>query len=63
VALRGAGVRIDGAEAMYAELGGDARTQELNHVVTQFTALRKEDIRDLARHARWQVHLSQAVYG
>ena len=62
-ALRGAGVRIDSAEAMYSELGGDARAQELNHVVTQFTALRKEDIRDLAVTPAGRCIFPEAVYG
>jgi predicted acylesterase/phospholipase RssA len=60
--LTGAGIDTGRAREMYAELGGDARAEELNRVVTNFTALRPGDVRDLARHARWQVHLAHAVY-
>jgi len=62
-ALAGAGIDVTAAKAMYAELGGDDRVEKLNQIKTNFTALPEDDIRDLARHARWQVHLAHGVYG
>jgi hypothetical protein len=61
--LSDARVDVGPAGEMYDELGGDDRVAELNRIATNFTALRGPDIRDLARHARWQVHLAHAVYG
>ncbi|HKA87120.1 MAG TPA: patatin-like phospholipase family protein [Haliangiales bacterium] len=57
------GVALGAAKDLYRELGGDDRAAALNRVKTGFTALAPGDVRDLALHARWQVHLARAVYG
>jgi hypothetical protein len=61
--LKNAGVPLENALTLFAALGGDARVATLNEVPTTFFGLPADDLRDLARHAEWQVHALAAIYG
>lgn len=57
------GVSLSVAEDYYKQLGGDAGATAANRVATNFTGLSKRVLTQLAAHAAWQVHATNAVYG
>lgn len=56
------GVDLRPAIQIHTNLGGDERIKGLYGITTQFTALSDAQVKDLASHARWQVHAMRAIY-